>query len=173
MRLPTLKERFALSGSVISAVDLVQGLGVLAGMTVRKVKGATGYLGTNYAGKVEAAREALRKEDFVFIHVEAPDETSHEGSLQKKIQAIEEFDRNIVGEIAALSAERADLRMLVLPDHATPVSLKTHDAAPVPYAMCGPGVIPDKAAAYSEKAAEGSPLITAVELFEKFIRGAI
>jgi 2,3-bisphosphoglycerate-independent phosphoglycerate mutase len=173
IRLPSMKERFSLSGSVISAVDLVQGLGVLAGLTVRKVKGATGYLGTNYAGKVAAAKDALREGDFVFIHVEAPDETSHEGALQKKIQAIEEFDRNIVGEILALSAEHADFRMLVLPDHATPVAIKTHDATPVPYALCGTGIIPDETEAYSEKTAAGKPLMTAVDLFETFIKGRV
>jgi 2,3-bisphosphoglycerate-independent phosphoglycerate mutase len=168
---PTMKERYSLSGSVISAVDLVQGLGVLAGLTVRKVKGATGYLGTNYAGKVAAAREALKNEDFVFIHVEAPDETSHEGSLAKKIQAIEEFDRHIVGEMLAIAGEKGNLRLLVLPDHATPVTLKTHDAAPVPYAMCGPGVPRGDASEYSERVAAEKPLVSAVELFDQFIKG--
>jgi 2,3-bisphosphoglycerate-independent phosphoglycerate mutase len=173
VRLPTMKDRYALTGSVISAVDLVQGLGVLAGLTVRKVKGATGYLGTNYAGKVTAARDALRKEDFVFLHVEAPDETSHEGSLQKKIQAIEEFDCNIVGEMLSLSATLKNLRLLVLPDHATPVVMKTHDAAPVPFALCGPGIPSGDAMAYSEKAAAGKPVISAVDLFEQFIKGPL
>ena len=173
VRLPTMKDRFALTGSVISAVDLVQGLGVLAGLTVRKVHGATGYLGTNYAGKVAAAREALLREDFVFLHVEAPDETSHEGSLQKKIRAIEEFDRNVVGEMFSLSAELKNLRLLVLPDHATPVVMKTHDAGPVPFTMCGPGIPSDDAIGYSEKAAEGKPLISAVDLFEQFIKGPV
>jgi 2,3-bisphosphoglycerate-independent phosphoglycerate mutase len=169
--LPTMKQRFSLMGSVISAVDLVQGLGVLAGLTVRKVAGATGYLGTNYAGKVAAARDALRSEDFVFIHVEAPDETSHEGSLKKKIQAIEEFDRHIVGEMVAMATEKGTIRLLVLPDHATPVVTKTHDASPVPFAMCGPGIIGGDALVYSEKAAAGKPIISAVDLFEQFIKG--
>jgi 2,3-bisphosphoglycerate-independent phosphoglycerate mutase len=173
IRLPTMKERFGLSGSVISAVDLVQGLGVLAGLSVKKVAGATGYLGTNYAGKIAAAKEALNDGDFVFIHIEAPDETSHEGSLQKKIQAIEEFDRNIVGPIQALAAGRLDLRILVLPDHATPVKLKTHAPGPVPYAVCGPGISPDEAISYSEKAAEGKSAISAVCLFESFIKDAL
>jgi 2,3-bisphosphoglycerate-independent phosphoglycerate mutase len=171
IQLPTMMERFGITGSVISAVDLVQGLGVLAGLTVRKVKGATGYLGTNYAGKVKAAREALGVGDFVFIHVEAPDETSHEGSLQKKIQAIEEFDCHIVGEVLALAAEHADLRILVLPDHATPVATKTHDGFPVPFGLCGPGIVPDEARAYCEKAASGRPILDAVNLFESFIKG--
>jgi 2,3-bisphosphoglycerate-independent phosphoglycerate mutase len=171
IELPSMMERFGLTGSVISAVDLVQGLGVLAGLTVRKVAGATGYLGTNYAGKVEAAHKALQEQDFVFIHIEAPDETSHEGSLYKKIQAIEEFDRNIVAEILNLRKEFKDLRILVLPDHATPVSLKTHHAMPAPFAVCGPAVGRGSAAFYSEKAAADKPCITAVSLFETFING--
>jgi 2,3-bisphosphoglycerate-independent phosphoglycerate mutase len=173
IRLPTMKERFGLSGSVISAVDLVQGLGVLAGLTVRKVDGATGYLGTNYAGKVSAALRALSEEDFVFIHVEAPDETSHEGSLKKKIQAIEEFDRHIVGELLKAAENHKDLRLLVLPDHATPLSLKTHCASPVPFAVCGPGITPDNASTYNEKAAAGISPMTAEKLFETFITGVM
>jgi 2,3-bisphosphoglycerate-independent phosphoglycerate mutase len=169
---PSMRERFGISGSVISAVDLVQGLGVLAGLTVKKVAGATGYLGTNYAGKVAAAREALSRQDFVFIHVEAPDETSHEGDVHKKIQAIEEFDRNIVGEMLKLCKEEFEaLRIMVLPDHATPVSTKTHDGAAVPFAVCGTGVKPDGATAYSEKSCAQRPIVTAVSLFEKFIKG--
>ena len=171
IELPSMMDRYGLTGSVISAVDLVQGLGVLAGLSVRKVTGATGYLGTNYAGKVEAARRSLQEQDFVFIHIEAPDETSHEGSLNKKIQAIEEFDSNIVAEILKLKNEFKDLRILALPDHATPVSLKTHHAMPVPFTVCGPAVKHGDADAYSEKAAAGKPFITAESLFETFIKG--
>jgi 2,3-bisphosphoglycerate-independent phosphoglycerate mutase len=171
VRLPSLRERYGLTGSVISAVDLVRGLGVLAGMTVRIVPGATGYLGTNYAGKVAAAREALQSEDLVYLHVEAPDETSHEGSLDKKIQAIEEFDRHIVGGVLGLFGEHPDLRLLVLPDHATPVSLKDHHAMPVPFAVCGAGIVADASTAYSEKAAAGRRTLTGVSLFAEFVRG--
>ncbi len=169
MKLRTLGERFGLRGSVISAVDLVNGLGVLAGLRVRRVEGATGYLGTNYAGKVAAARAALAEEDFVYLHVEAPDETGHEGSASKKVQAIEEFDRHVVGEILRLAGEIGVLRILVAPDHATPVSTMTHAADPVPYAVCGPGVEPGRAAAFSEAAAANEPLESAVRLFERFI----
>lgn len=170
--LPSMKDRFAISGSVVSAVDLVRGIGLLAGLNVRIVPGATGYLGTNYAGKVAAAHDALSKEDFVFVHVEAPDETSHEGSLQKKIQAIEEFDKNIVGEVLKFRTEFPDLRILVLPDHATPVPLKTHHAGPVPFTVCGAGVDADGSIAYCEKTAEGKKkMYTGVTLFETFIRG--
>ena len=169
--LPTLSERYGLSGSVISAVDLVRGLGVLAGLKVRLVKGATGYLGTNYAGKVAAARSALIEEDFVFLHVEAPDETSHEGSLQKKIKAIEEFDQNVVGEMLKFQKEVPSVRILVAPDHATPVSTRTHHAAPVPYAACGPGIRSENVLSYCENAARGKPVYPGTELFDRFIKG--
>ncbi|MGA2507884.1 MAG: cofactor-independent phosphoglycerate mutase [Chitinispirillaceae bacterium] len=169
--LPTLQERYSLSGSVISAVDLVRGLGVLAGMKVRIVKGATGYLGTNYAGKIAAARAALAEEDFVFLHVEAPDETSHEGSLQKKITAIEEFDKNIVGEMLKIQKDIANLQILVTPDHATPVSLKTHHAAPVPYTACGMGIYPEDISSYCEKTAAGKPVYSGPQLFDRLING--
>lgn len=170
VNLPTLKERFGLTGSVISAVDLVRGLGVLAGLKIRIVKGATGYLGTNYAGKIAAALEALQNEDLVYVHIEAPDETSHEGSLKKKIQAIEEFDMFVVGEMLK-QQQKLNVRILVAPDHATPVSLKTHSADPVPYAICGPGIEPGTVSNYCEKCAEGKQIITGPALFEHFIKG--
>ena len=171
LKLPTMRERFSLSGSVVSAVDLVRGIGVLAGLNVRIVDGATGYLGTNYAGKISAAHEALRSEDFVFVHVEAPDETSHEGSVEKKIQAIEEFDKNIVAEMLVMLKEFKDLRILVLPDHATPLAMKTHHAMPVPFVVCGDRVDPDGGLSYCEKAAQGKRTHTGESLFETFIRG--
>jgi 2,3-bisphosphoglycerate-independent phosphoglycerate mutase len=171
--LPTLAERFGLSGSVISAVDLVRGLGILAGLRVRLVEGATGYLGTNYAGKIAAAAAALAEEDFVYLHVEAPDETSHEGSLQKKITAIEEFDRHIVGEMLKLQDETGNLRLIVTPDHATPLSLRTHDSSPVPFAAGGPGISRDSAAVYSEDAAKNMPVRSGAGLFNDFIKGSL
>ena len=168
--LPSLYDKFGITGSVISAVDLIRGLGKLAGMTVRIVPGATGYLGTNYAGKVAAAIAAFENgEDFAFVHIEAPDETSHEGSLQKKLQAIEEFDTNVVGPMLDVQQKRDDLRIIVLPDHATPISLRTHDAMPVPFGMNGPGVAADTAAVYCEKAAQGSKIADGPSLFEEFI----
>ncbi|MCX6564983.1 MAG: cofactor-independent phosphoglycerate mutase [Candidatus Aminicenantes bacterium] len=172
MKLRTLGQRFGLKGSVISAVDLVRGLGKLAGLKVRLVPGATGYLGTNYAGKIAAAKAALTDEDFVYLHVEAPDETSHEGDLAKKIQAIEEFDLNIVGEILALAENVSGVRILVAPDHATKLQTKTHAADPIPYVVCGPGIARDGGSVYSERAAEKAPIDRAVELFERFIRGS-
>ena len=172
MKLQTLEQRFGLTGSVISAVDLVRGLGILAGLKVRLVPGATGYLGTNYAGKVAAAKEALAAEDFVYLHVEAPDETSHEGDLGKKIQAIEEFDRHIVGEMLVWAEGVPDVRILVTPDHATKLQTKTHAGDPIPYAVCGPGIARDDGSVYSERAASSAPVDQPVEMFERFIRGS-
>ncbi len=172
--LPTLKERYGITGSVISAVDLVRGLGKLAGLTVRIVDGATGYLGTNYAGKVAAAIEAFDSgEDFVYLHIEAPDETSHEGSLEKKIQAIEEFDKYVVGEMLKYQSQTQNLRIAVSPDHITALSTKTHDASPVPFCMCGEGIKADKAKRYCEAEAKSiAPVpIEGPEFFEALVQG--
>jgi 2,3-bisphosphoglycerate-independent phosphoglycerate mutase len=170
LSLPTLAQRYGLKGSVISAVDLVRGLGVLAGLKIRMVDGATGYLGTNYAGKIAAAQAALEAEDFVYLHVEAPDETGHEGIAEKKIKAIEEFDRYIVGEMLRYQEKVKDLRILVAPDHATPLAIKTHSSEPVPFAICGPGFDIGKPTVYSEAAAKHCVPITGPELFDRFVK---
>ncbi|MBN1577592.1 MAG: cofactor-independent phosphoglycerate mutase [Chitinispirillaceae bacterium] len=168
--LPSMAQRYGITGSVISAVDLVRGLGILAGLQVRLVDGATGYLGTNYAGKVAAAREALEEQDMVYVHIEAPDETGHEGVLEKKIQAIEEFDAHIVGEMLRYQEERGDLRILVTPDHATPLAIRTHSDEAIPFALCGPGIAAGNYASYCEVSAQGSPPINGPELFDRFIK---
>jgi 2,3-bisphosphoglycerate-independent phosphoglycerate mutase len=168
--LPTLRERYGMTGSVISAVDLVRGLGKLAGLTVRLVDGATGYLGTNYAGKVAAAKAAFDSgEDFVYLHIEAPDETSHEGSLEKKIRAIEEFDKYVVGEMLEYQSENPTLRIAVSPDHITALSTKTHDASPVPFCICGEGIKAGNADRYCEAEAKGVNPIEGPEFFEMLI----
>jgi 2,3-bisphosphoglycerate-independent phosphoglycerate mutase len=169
--LPTLQDRYRLTGSVISAVDLIRGIGVLAGLNNRIVEGATGYLGTNYKGKVRAAQNALASEDFVFLHVEAPDETSHEGSLQKKIQAIEEFDKEVVGEMLQYQLQTKNLRLLVTPDHATPLAMRTHATQPVPYTMSGPGIENDTVQLYNEFVTSQLPVLTGPQLFDHFIKG--
>lgn len=132
-QMPRLKERFGISGSVISAVDLVKGLGLLAGLEVIEVPGATGYLDTNYQGKVEAALGALDEKDLVYVHVEAPDETGHEGSLEKKLQAIEDFDACVVGPLLQGLAEFDAFSILLMPDHPTPIRTRMHSAEPVPF----------------------------------------
>jgi 2,3-bisphosphoglycerate-independent phosphoglycerate mutase len=129
------KEKFGLTGAVISAVDLIKGIGVYAGLDVINVPGATGYLDTNFKGKAEAAIEALKTRDFVFVHVEAPDEASHAGSLDHKIQAIEAFDQQVVGPVLEGLKQFGEYRVLCAPDHPTPVSLMTHTSAAVPFVI--------------------------------------
>jgi 2,3-bisphosphoglycerate-independent phosphoglycerate mutase len=136
-RMVTYRERFGLSGAVISAVDLVRGIGVYAGLEIIKVPGATGYLDTNYQGKAEAALDALKRLDFVYLHVEAPDESSHSGSIENKIRAIEDFDDKIVGPISEGIRELGEYRILCTPDHPTPIRLMTHTADPVPFIIYG------------------------------------
>ncbi len=154
-QMPTLGERFGISGSVISAVDLVRGLGVYAGLKVVRVPGATGYLDTNYRGKAEAALGALhRGDDLVYVHVEAPDEVSHEGDLEKKIRAIEDFDRQVVGPIVEGLRKFDEYAVLLMPDHPTPLKKRVHTADPVPFAIVRGGAgerHPERA--YSERAA--------------------
>ncbi|MBM3290077.1 MAG: cofactor-independent phosphoglycerate mutase [Candidatus Hydrogenedentes bacterium] len=149
-KMATFRDRFGIDGAVVSAVDLVNGIGVCAGLDVLEVEGATGYLDTNYEGKVSAALAALERVDFAYVHLEAPDETSHEGKLDLKIQAIEDFDRRVVAPCLAWALERGDVRIVVAPDHVTALSTKTHAGGPVPFALFGPGVAPDATTVYSE-----------------------
>lgn len=136
VRLPSFHEKYGLNGSVISAVDLIKGLGKCAGLNSIDVPGATGYLDTNYDGKAAAALAALAHGDFVYLHVEAPDEAAHKGSFRDKIQAIEDFDARIVGPVLnGLRNAAAPFRILLLPDHPTPLSLKTHAADAVPFVL--------------------------------------
>jgi 2,3-bisphosphoglycerate-independent phosphoglycerate mutase len=169
---PPFSEKFGLSGGVISAVDLIKGLGKILGMEVVNVPGATGYYDTDYAGKAAAALKCLKKNDFVFVHVEAPDEAGHNGDLREKITAIERFDQMIVGAVLQAFKRKKDFRLLVLPDHATPVSVKTHTRDPVPFAVCGSGIESAGFIAYSEKEAQRSDFYfdKGYELMEYFIK---
>ena len=137
LKLPLFKEIFGLSGGVISAVDLLKGIGVYAGLRAIDVEGATGYLDTNYVGKATEALNALGELDFMFVHVEAPDEASHEGSISKKIQAIEAFDEKVVGTVLEGMEKFEDYRIMVAADHFTPISLKTHTTDPTLFAWAG------------------------------------
>ena len=134
-RMVTLKERFGMDGYVISAVHLIKGIGMLAGLEVLEVPGATGFFDTNYDGKAQYALRGLREKDFVYVHVEAPDEAGHMGDLQVKIDAIEVFDENIVGAILEGMKHFKRYKVLVLPDHPTPLSVRSHTADPVPYVI--------------------------------------
>jgi 2,3-bisphosphoglycerate-independent phosphoglycerate mutase len=134
-RMITLKERFGMDGFVISAVHLIKGIGILAGLEVLEVPGITGYFDTNYDGKAQHALKGLREKDFMYVHVEAPDEAGHMGDLRLKVEAIEAFDEKIVGAILKGMKEFKRYKVLVLPDHLTPLSVRTHTADPVPYAI--------------------------------------
>ncbi|HUL21664.1 MAG TPA: cofactor-independent phosphoglycerate mutase [Thermodesulfobacteriota bacterium] len=134
-RMVTLKDRFGMEGYVISAVHLIKGIGMLAGLEVLEVPGATGYFDTNYDGKAQYALRGLREKDFVYVHVEAPDEAGHMGDLRVKIDAIEAFDEKVVGGILKGMREFKRYKVLVLPDHPTPLSVRSHTADPVPYVI--------------------------------------
>ncbi len=133
-KLPPFSDRYSLRGGIISAVDLLKGIGVYAGFVPIHVKGATGYLNTNYQGKAEAALKGLGSLDFVFLHVEAPDEASHHGNYKEKIQAIENFDQKVVGIVVEGLKDFEDYRIMVVSDHLTPVTKRTHTSEPTPFA---------------------------------------
>ncbi|MBN1615062.1 MAG: cofactor-independent phosphoglycerate mutase [Deltaproteobacteria bacterium] len=134
-RMTSFKQKYRLQGGMISAVDLLNGLGVSAGFRVIRVSGATGYIDTDYLGKARAALAAVRDLDLVFVHVEAPDEMGHEGNVEGKIRAIEDFDEKVVGTVLKGMDSIDSFRLLVLSDHPTPISLKTHVADPSPFAV--------------------------------------
>ncbi|MDD2321943.1 MAG: phosphoglycerate mutase, partial [Geobacteraceae bacterium] len=137
----------------------VRGIGVYAGLEVIKVPGATGYLDTNYQGKAEAALEALERLDFVYLHVEAPDESSHSGSIENKVRAIEDFDAKIVAPICEGIKKFGQYRILCTPDHPTPIRLMTHTSDPVPFIIYGGEDSPDSAiAGYDEVSAANTGL---------------
>jgi len=157
--LPTLKERFGLTGAVICAVDLIRGIGIYAGLTPIRVFGATGYLDTNYAGKVAAALEALQTMDLAFIHVEAPDEAGHSGDLALKLKALEDFDAQMVGPLTAGLQLLGDHRLLVLCDHFTPLAVRTHTPEPVPFALYDSRTPQDRPRAFTETEAKKTGLL--------------
>ncbi len=171
-QMPLFRERFGIGGGVISAVDLVKGIAKLIGLEPIEVPGATGYYDTDYEAKSDYALKCLEEKDFVFVHVEAPDEASHNADIYQKIKAIENFDRLIVGPVNRKLCEQPDLRILVLPDHPTPIELRTHTADPVPFAWCGQGIMRDEAEVFSEQRAARSNLRLhdGYQLMERFIK---
>lgn len=154
--MPTLKEMFGIEKSaVISAVDLIQGIGVYAGMEVIRVKGATGLYDTNYEGKAKAAVEALKVNDFVYLHIEASDEAGHEGNVELKTKTIEYLDERVVKTILEETQKMDDeVAIAILPDHPTPCALKTHTRKPVPFIIYKPGNLPDEVEVYDEFSVE-------------------
>src|SRR5262245_6114732 len=173
-QLPPLTKRFGITGGVISAVDIIHGLGVYAGLERIDVPGITGFLDTNYVGKGEYAVRSLEKNDLVFIHVEAIDEAGHMGDVEKKIQALEDFDEKVVGTVIKGMAGRNDYRILLMPDHPTAIALKTHVADPVPFVLYSPIELRDNGAVgYNEKDAAKTGVVSkqAYRLMESLIEG--
>jgi 2,3-bisphosphoglycerate-independent phosphoglycerate mutase len=157
--MPLFSDAYNVSGGVISAVDLIKGMGRVLGMEVVNVPGATGYYDTNYEGKAAAALKILEEKDLVFIHVEAPDEAGHNGDIREKIRAIENFDRKITGPVLdALTDGGCGYRVMILPDHPTPVKLRTHTSDPVPFAMAGAGIEPDEVTVFTERSAKAGSM---------------
>lgn len=152
LNIPTLQERYGISGAVISAVDVVKGVGINAGMKVINVPGATGFYDTNYEGKADYALEALKNYDMVLIHVEAPDEAGHFGDYEQKIKTIEDLDKRLIGRL--MKGLDQECTIAVLPDHATPIRVKTHTRDPVPFIICSPLIKADNVKCFDEESAK-------------------
>lgn len=170
--LPSFEQRFGVRGVMITAVDLLRGIGALVGWPRIEVQGATGYLDTNYAGKGQAAVDALNEYDLVCVHIEAPDEASHEGRHDAKIEALQQIDQHIVGPLAEAAARHGDHRILVMPDHPTPCGTKKHSHGMVPLVMAGSGIESDSQSTYDEVAARagGRRFDHGWDLMDAFIR---
>lgn len=170
--MPNYSQKFGLSGSVITAVDLIKGIGVYAGLDVINVPGATGYLDTNYKGKAQYALRSLSVKDFVFVHVEAPDECGHNGDLKGKIRAIEDFDRLVVGTVLSGLKDFPAWRLMVTSDHATPLAIRTHSRGAVPFAIMGTGIQKGAIRSFSENGISQAPLKVrrGHELVSKFLK---
>lgn len=151
-KMKTLQKLYGVSGAVISAVDLINGIGVYAGMDIIKVDGATGLYNTNYEGKAEAAVDALQNHDFVYLHIEASDEAGHEGNAELKTKTIEYLDERVVKFILAETAKMDDdVAIAILPDHPTPCAIRTHTHDPVPFLIYHPDEKPDDVLQYNEQ----------------------
>lgn len=154
LTLPDFQETFGLQGAVISAVDLIKGLGNASGMTVIDVEGATGLLDTNYQGKVDAALEFLQENDFVFVHLEGPDECGHGGNASDKVEAITRFDAQVVAPLRE-SLKNEDITWVVTCDHFTPIVERTHTTDAVPFLVNSPNCSPSGVSSFSEQTASG------------------
>jgi 2,3-bisphosphoglycerate-independent phosphoglycerate mutase len=137
-RLEKLEEKYGLSGAMVAEVNLIKGIGFYAGMSIIDVPGATGYYDTNYEGEADYTLQALETHDLVFVHVEAPDEAGHAGDIEMKVKTIEDLDKRLLGRI--LDKVPEDCKIAVLPDHPTPIKIRTHVAEPIPFAICAPGL---------------------------------
>lgn len=168
--LPKFKDLYGVKGAVISAVDLVRGIGVCAGMDIIKVPNITGFTDTNFKGKAEYAVNALNEFDYVFIHVEAPDEAGHLGSIEEKTKAIELIDKEMMPVIINGLKKYNSYRLLITPDHATPIELKTHSAEPVPALLWGTGIEADNNTRYDENISASFNLKDGYKIAELLIK---
>ena len=168
-QLPSFQDTYGLHAGMVTAVDLVRGLGVLTDMDIVHVEGATGWYDTNYEGKRDAAIEALRGDtDLFVIHIEATDEAGHAGNVAEKVTALENWDRRVLADLVPALDELGEWRLLMSPDHATPLALKTHTSVTVPYLLVdstvdGPG------GDYTERATEGAEVVPGHELMARLV----
>jgi len=158
-RLTPFRERYGLDGVAISAVDIIRGLATTIGLRLITVSGATGYIDTNFQGKGEAAVRALHDHDLVVVHVEAPDEAGHLGDADEKVLALERVDEHIVGPVLTTLRSAPDWRILIAPDHPTPVATKAHSAEPPPFCFAGSGIPPADRLPFHESAAGGTGVL--------------
>ncbi len=171
--LDSFESLYGLKGSVVAAVDLVKGLGISAGLKSIEVEGATGAIETNFAGKARAALDELKGgQDFVYLHIESPDESGHQGSLKDKIWSIEQIDREVVGMVLNEVDQFEDLRVMIIPDHPTPLSIRTHSREPVPFMIFDKNnPVPNSIGIYNEKSADhGMFFLEGFRLMEYFIK---
>ncbi|MDR2104214.1 MAG: cofactor-independent phosphoglycerate mutase [Deferribacteraceae bacterium] len=171
--IPAFKELYGLSGGIVAAVDLLKGIGKYAGFKYIDVPGITGYIDTNFAGKAEYGAKALKDLDYLFIHVEAADEAGHAGNIEDKVCALENIDSKMIPIIMEILPSYKDFRILVMPDHATPVHLKTHTAEPVPALIYGTGVTSDANRSFSEFIKPSFILDEGYKIAELFFRPEI
>ena len=171
-KMESFEKRFGLKGATITAVDLARGLSLLIGFELIDVPGATGFVDTNYQGKAAAAIDALNKYDIVLVHIEAPDEAGHSGNAEMKKKAVERIDKFIVGPVYEAMQKFPSWRILVVPDHPTPVRTGAHVADPVPFAMAGTGVAGVLNSPFSEAnaAKSGLKIENGFELMEYFLK---
>ena len=169
--LPLFKDMFGLSGAVVSAVDLIRGIGKLSGMEVAEIDGVTGYIDTDFDKKANTAKDLLTRNDFVFVHLEAPDECGHRGEAENKVKAIELIDQKILKPLYEEIQKYGEFKILVMPDHPTPLSLKTHTSEPVPFMIYDSTKKFDGADTYTEENAEKTGLYidNSMKLMPRFL----
>jgi 2,3-bisphosphoglycerate-independent phosphoglycerate mutase len=155
--MPSFRQFYGFNAAMTSAVDLLRGLAKMAGMTVLEIPGITDSLDNDFAGQANGALKALKDHDLVVIHIEAPDEAGHAGSIEKKVEAIEKIDHEVIRRLRSWQDD--SLRLLVMPDHPTPIKTQTHNNEPVPFLIWGPGFSTNGATRFTEKDANSTKFV--------------